>query len=338
MTRSAYSEHELLARLGLSDGASEDEVETAHNDVVAFLEEAPADLRDWARGQLAAADEAYALLSDRAAGLQAQPAATAGSQRVSSRQAAPPQRFVVPARQARSARAARLAAPEEPRLPLLRRIGPLGRVAVAALALAGVLLGGYLVYTSDLPSVPGVSGTPAPEGQQALNTNRVAELMQIIQANPNDIAALQELGDLYFTARDYATAAQWEQRILDIDPSNITAHLAMGAAQYNLGNSADAESHWRRVVELDPDDVDALVEAHYDLGFMYFSADPPDIDKTIAEWQTVIDLAPDSDIARTVSTHLATLEQWRASASPSSSGSALPTATTTPAPSATAGQ
>jgi tetratricopeptide (TPR) repeat protein len=214
-------------------------------------------------------------------------------------------------------------------------------------ALAGVLIGAYVVYASDLPSVPGLSGTPAPETQQqTLDTARVAELMQTIQANPSDIAALQELADLYFTARDYGVAAEWEQKILDIDEGNVTAHLAFGAAQYNLGNSADAESHWRRVIELNPTDVNALVEAHYDLGFMYFSANPPDIDKTIAEWQQVIDLAPGSDIAQTVSTHLDTLEQWEASSSPSASGSASasgspaasPTPAPSPRPSATAGQ
>ncbi|MEO8625624.1 MAG: tetratricopeptide repeat protein, partial [Candidatus Limnocylindrales bacterium] len=162
--------------------------------------------------------------------------------------------------------------------------------------------------------------------------------------DPNNLAALEELGDLYFSARDYQTAAEWEQKVLDLDPNNITGHLALGAAQYNLGNSADAEGHWRRVIELNPNDTEALVEAHYDLGFMYFSADPPDVEKTIVEWQAVIDIAPESDIAQTVKTHLQTLEQWNASASPSSSGSprasnaASPTPAATPQPSATAGQ
>ena len=89
----------------------------------------------------------------------------------------------------------------------------------------------------------------------------------------------------------------------------------MGAAAYNLGSSADAETHWRRVLELDPQNV----EAHYDLGFMYFSAEPPDVPKTIAEWQQVVAIAPDSQIAQTVSTHLQTLEQWQSSASPAAS-------------------
>jgi tetratricopeptide (TPR) repeat protein len=327
MDGSPVSEHELLSRLGLSDGASEDQVETAHSEVVAFLAGAPADLRDWARSQLAAADEAYALLSDRAGSLQSRPRPAAK----------PVKQSVQPPRRTLPARAIQQGVAEEPRQPFLSRIGRVGRVAITTIALAGVLVGAYVVYASDLPSVPGLSGTPAPGGQQtALDTARVAELMQTIADNPSDIAAFQELGDLYFTARDYQTAAQWEQRVLDIDPNDVTAHLALGAAQYNLGNSADAESHWRRVIELNPNDTDALVEAHYDLGFMYFSANPPDVDKTIAEWEQVIELAPDSDIAQTVAAHLQTLEQWNASGSPTTSGSPSPTSAATPTPAATA--
>jgi tetratricopeptide (TPR) repeat protein len=331
MSNPTMSERDLLSRLGLGEGASEDQVETAHSDVVAFLESAPADLRDWARVQLAAADEAYALLSDHAGTLQpARPAPTRPVQ---------PSQAAQSTRRTRPARAAQLADADEPQQPFLRRIGPLGRIAVATVALAGILVGAYVVYASDLPTVPGLSGTPAPQSSQpALDTARVAQLMQAIQANPNDIDALQGLGDLYFAARDYATAAEWEQKVLAVDPSNITAHLALGAALYNTGNSADAEVHWRRVIELNPSDTDALVEAHYDLGFMYFSADPPDVDKTIVEWQAVIDIAPESDIAQTVKTHLETLEQWNASASPSVSPAASPAPVASPQPSATAAQ
>ena len=336
MGRSPMAERDLLARLGLKESASEDEVETAHNDVVAYLQGAPGELRAWARSQLAAADEAYALLSDHAAAA-ARPAAVPAV-RVSAQQ---------PAARRPKARHAQVVITEAPRLPFVRRIGRLGRVLIAVGAMCGVLVVGYAVYASDLPSVPGLTGTPAPDASQpAIDTARVAQLMQAIQANPRDVAALQALGDLYFGVSEYRIAAEWEQKVLDIEPDNITAHLALGAAMFNLGNSADAESHWRRVIELNPSDVGALVEAHYDLGFMYFSANPPDVDRTIAEWQQVIDLAPDSDIAQTVSTHLDTLEQWNASASPSTSaspsasGSPAPSArpTTTPRPTATAGQ
>lgn len=56
-------ERELLANLGLGPGASDDEVDAAHDDIVRFLEDAPSSLRGWARGRLSEADRTYAILS-----------------------------------------------------------------------------------------------------------------------------------------------------------------------------------------------------------------------------------------------------------------------------------
>ncbi len=54
----------LLARLGLPKNASTQDVETAHDALIAYLETAPTDLRSWARLEMDRVDEAYALLSD----------------------------------------------------------------------------------------------------------------------------------------------------------------------------------------------------------------------------------------------------------------------------------
>jgi tetratricopeptide (TPR) repeat protein len=298
------SERDLLAQLGLPESAGPSAIDAAHADIVAFLESAPMDLRGWAKQAVATADEAYALLSDPGALSNAE----VEIQNVSAPKASVKVTHVA-------------TAPPTGR----RGIGRTGRLLIAAGALIGTLAAAYFVYASDVPSVPGLTGTPAPEvaAQPTLNTGRVAELMQAIQADANDVEALQELADLYFNSGDYAVAGDWENKILAIDPDNVTAHLAIGAALYNTGNSTDAETHWRRVLELEPQNV----EAHYDLGFMYFSSDPPDLDRTVEEWQQVLDIAPDSEIAQTVAPHLETIEQWRASSSPTSSSSPVSTAT-----------
>lgn len=300
-------ERELLTRLGLPHGASEAEIDSAHEEIAHFLESAPADLRGWARQRAAENDEAFALLSDRTALGEAAAAASS----------------VKPAPGA-APRLAQVAAPG-------RRAGSMRRWALGGAAVLAIVLGGWFVYTSDLPNVPAMTGTPAPEAPRQLDTTRVAQLMEVIAANPDDVEAMQQLADVYFDAADYSVAASWETKILAVDPANITAHLAYGAAQYNLGNEAEAEVHWRKVIELDPDDVNALAEAHYDLGFMYFSADPPDIEQTITEWRLVLEIAPGSDIAQTVSTHLETLEEWQAS--PAATPGATPGAGQSPAPS-----
>ena len=55
-------ERGLLASLGLGPGASNEEIESAHDAVVGFLDDAPAGIRGWAAAQGSAADESYALL------------------------------------------------------------------------------------------------------------------------------------------------------------------------------------------------------------------------------------------------------------------------------------
>lgn len=313
------TERDLLARLGLSGTPSGDEVEAAHADLIEFLDSAPHDLRGWARAQVAAADEAYALLSDRGAALAPQSAA---DEYLADED--------VPAvHQRTSARAARRtsAAARETDQPRQLQLGRFGRALTAAAALFAVLAVGYIVYASDAPAVPRLSGTPAPEGSTpVLDTARVAELMGRVQADATDVVALQELGDLFFQAGDYAAAIEWENKVLAILPNDPTAHLAIGAAEYNRGDAAAAEEHWRLVLETDPDNL----EAHYDLGFLYFRQEPPNVEQTIAEWRRVIEIAPESAVAQTVAAHLDTLEQWQASASPG--GSPGPSSTPSPAP------
>ena len=58
---------DLLARLGLDDATSPEDLAAAHESVEQFLASAPRHLGAWARRQASSADEAYALLTDPAA-------------------------------------------------------------------------------------------------------------------------------------------------------------------------------------------------------------------------------------------------------------------------------
>ncbi|HEX5148108.1 MAG TPA: hypothetical protein VFW02_03425 [Candidatus Limnocylindrales bacterium] len=304
-------ERELLARLGLSFDANTQDLESAHDELIAFLESAPHDLGGWAERQIAIADEAYVLLSDPTKSLagvsiEPLPAMNSDGSLVRTVSAAPPA------------------------LVGARAGSPVRRVLLAAVGVVAALTVVFAVYASGAPAVPGVTGTPAPEtsGQAQLDTSEVSELMRNIQADPTDVTSLQALGDLYFQAGDYATAATWETKVLALEPRNLTALLGLGAATFNQGNAIDAEKHWRKVLEIDPYNL----EAHYDLGFMYFSQNPPDIERTTIEWNSVIEIAPESDIAKTVATHLDTLETWAASSVPSGSPAASSPGATTPRP------
>ncbi len=311
----ARLERELLQRLGLTSDANAQDIETAHDDLVKFLEGAPHELRDWAAREIAGVDEAYALLSDPTADLAALAAASAvAPSSAATRSVDTPASAVVPV--------AAGAAPTTVR----RRNRTVLRAGIAAAVVVGVVAIAIVGYNAGAPSVPGFTGTPAPEASNAAQVDqaRVAELMQKIATDPKDVTALQALGDIYFAAGDYDTAGGWMEKILAVEPNNITARLALGAALFNVGKSAEAETQWRLVLRVDPQNL----EAHYDLGFMYLSKDPPDMASVKAEWTKVIEIAPDSDVAKTVQQHLTSFESAApgGTASPSSSPAASPVA------------
>lgn len=188
-------------------------------------------------------------------------------------------------------------------------------LAVAALTVVAAVVGG--VYLAGRTSVPGISGTAtdtASTGTKAVDQAQVAALMTKIGTNPKDVTSLAALGDLYFTAGDYATAAGWQQKVLQVEPGNVTALLALGASQFNQGDSTGAERQWLQAVALDP----RQAEAHYDLGFLYLSANPPNLAKVRQEWNKVVEIDPNSQIAKTVATHLTSLQTTSPSASATS--------------------
>ena len=273
---------ELLARLGVGPGASMEELERAHDQRLDFLAQAPAEMSDWAQQEIGRVDEAYALLTDPHADIPAAAAAALAERRGAQ-----------PAPEASAAPAA--TSPQPPRMAHSTKV--LLLVALAAAVIFGV-------YKMGDSGVPAITGQPTDSSSAAaapqLDTAKVGAAMQKISANPKDVAALKELGDLYFQAGDYPTAIEWESKALEIEPQDVTALLALGAAQFNSGDSEGARANWKKVVKLDARNA----EAHYDLGFLALSVEPVDMDTAKAEWQKVVDIDPKSELAKSVSTHL----------------------------------
>lgn len=351
---------ELLALLGLGAGASDAQLEEAHDELIAYLERAPASLRGWARSRIAEADEAYAILSGESPDGLGQPGTPAerdghdggaprnlppkprhhalthgaaqatgdwlagdalGGDGASATTRVRPTPPTKPARRA-SQRQTRQPEPEQSAVvggyraiaanPMFRKL------AIAVAAVGALVIVGFAGYQLGNPGVPAINGSPNPSGSAGgLDLAAVSADMQKITANPKDTVALQDLADLYYAAGDYPTAGTWIARILVVDPANVSALLGKGAVAFNLGDLTAAEAAWRQVLTIDSKNL----EAHYDLGFMYLKQNPPDAAKAKAEWQQVIDIAPDSDVAKTIQTHLASLGGTASpSTSPGSSG------------------
>lgn len=294
----------LLDRLGLGPKASNQDVELAHERLTDFLQLAPGPLRGWARARLAEVDEAYAVLINPDADPQPEPS-SAGPDTPAGR----PGRTAAPA-PARPAGARAPAVTEPAGAPRQRALW----VVVFALVTALVIVGVYTMgRTSDVPEMSGQGGgqsTAAPTA--TVDQAQIMQLMQKISSNPRDVAALASLADIYFQAGDYSTASDWQRKILAVDPKNELARLGLGAALFNLGNLAEAEKLWLAVVAANP----RQIEAHYDLGFLYMKKSPPDPERMRQEWAKVVEIDPNSEYAKSVSTHLTKVDSSTPTTSP----------------------
>lgn len=186
-------------------------------------------------------------------------------------------------------------APPPPARPARRsRLVPL----LVTLVGVGIIVGVYFMGgTPQGTASPAATPTAA---AALLDEARVAELKARVEADPADHDAMRELGRLYYSVGDYAEAATWQRRVVEAVPDDTDARLALGVALFNGGDLSGAEEQWTRAAELDPNQA----EVFYNLGFLYLSMDPPDMDKVRAAWNRVIEISPDSALAQTASGHL----------------------------------
>lgn len=151
--------------------------------------------------------------------------------------------------------------------------------------LLGVLLVAAVVYGVFRLGLPADTAVPA--------------AMEASQASATDSAARQ--------AELEATLAE--------SPEDVAANLELGVLTFNDGDVERAEQLWTTVTEVDPTNP----QAWFNLGFVHLSEDPPDVEAARAVWQRVLDVAPESDLAATVRSHLDALAASAASPSPSPS-------------------
>ncbi len=286
--------------LGVGDDAGPEDLEQRYRDLADYLASPaiPAALRDWAKTQAALVDEAYAVLADpesRAAARQrpAEPPAVT----VEEPPPAAPRR-VRSSAGARTTAGPRRGGPGRSLWQSLRSQPLFLGVLVGAVALAAI----FLVRSG----IPGSGGSDSiPPAQSAsdlvpLDTARVAELMKVIQTDPKNAEALFELGESYFLAGEWQQGIDWFTELLTVDPNNVHARTDIGTANFNLGRTPEAKASWTAALAIDPNDI----QLHYNMGFLYANSEPQDLVAARQEWQKVVDLAPDSNLAKTAKVHL----------------------------------
>jgi Tfp pilus assembly protein PilF len=85
------------------------------------------------------------------------------------------------------------------------------------------------------------------------------QFQRVLQADPNNAPALQNLGIVALRRDDAQSAQQYLSRALDLNPRLPLALNAMGVVFARQGDFARAVDFWKRAVDADPRQYDALL-------------------------------------------------------------------------------
>ncbi len=189
--------------------------------------------------------------------------------------------------------------------PRRRRDGNRRSIAIG-IGLVGVVLAAFVLAMSFSGAGGNTTG-PATANQpkqaspdtKALEA-QIANLQQRLQQDPSDLGATIQLGNAYYDLGRYSDAIPSYEKAVQGAPTNTDVRTDLGTSYFYSGNLEKAKEQWFKVLEQDPNKV----QTHYNLAVLYSHETPPDTDSAVKEWQTVIQLDPNSDQAKTAQQRL----------------------------------
>jgi tetratricopeptide (TPR) repeat protein len=187
----------------------------------------------------------------------------------------------------------------------------------------GVILG-WVIGTQQArragPAQPAASSTSQSSTQTqqqapALDENRVQALNTVLQSDPKNAGAAIELGNTYFDAERWEDAITWYERALEIDPNNADASTDLGVSYYYSNRPDQALAQFERSLKISPTHTKTLLNKGIVLAF-----GKQDLKAAAAEWQKVVELAPDSPEGQAARRALEGVANAHSDAAPTTSG------------------
>jgi tetratricopeptide (TPR) repeat protein len=161
---------------------------------------------------------------------------------------------------------------------------------------------GYFLFQS-LAQVPmGASSEvatvtrPQPAQQRPqVDPQEVAALEQRAADNPDDAEVRIQIGVLYLGAGQYRQAADWLRQATQSDETNLHARNHLAVALAEMGRFDEAISEYETALALDPSHPQSL----FGLGRVLLYG-KKDVQRGIAVWDELIEVAPDSPEAQNI--------------------------------------
>ena len=179
-------------------------------------------------------------------------------------------------------------------------------IMVTIVALVIGFLGG--VFYSALNSPPGgpqysvaqSTGQPSQDSQQ--QADRTSALEQELSANPDNVNALIELGDIYFDSNRYQEAISIFLKAEKLAPANVHILNDLGILYMSTDDNDSALERFEAVLEIDPNHIHSL----YYVGLIH--RDNGDTEKALEVFEQVLAANPNPQLADAVGKEVAAIK------------------------------
>lgn len=121
---------------------------------------------------------------------------------------------------------------------------------------------------------------------------KIQTLKDIIKKDPKNLAALIELGNLYFDTNQPKEAIEAYSQYLKFKPDNPDVRTDMGIMYRNLGDIDRAIEEFKKAAQSDPKHLNS----RYNLGIVLLH-DKKDINGAIKAWEDYLKIDPKSERA-----------------------------------------
>jgi tetratricopeptide (TPR) repeat protein len=102
---------------------------------------------------------------------------------------------------------------------------------------------------------PGPGAPPGPQGEALMEQvrGRIADLRSRLEANPRDLEALVNLGNMYSDAGKHDESIQYYTRALELNPDNPDVLSDLGVGYRNIGDPKRAIETFKKALRAHPD-------------------------------------------------------------------------------------
>jgi len=159
--------------------------------------------------------------------------------------------------------------------------------------MVGILIG-YLFHGSSAPVAP-VGQTLATPAAPAAQPGAPAEslqplaapLLMAIKADPKNVKALVDLGNLYYDHRIYPQAIEYYTKALELNPNDVNVRTDLGTSYWYSGFADKAVAEYEKSLKVDPTHAQTM----FNLGIVRMDGlkDPAG---AIAVWQKLLATNP----------------------------------------------